>query len=167
MKKITEKYIGSYSPFHENEIMGMFIGRTIIGVKIDEKPMPLCGFDEACFRGAEDIALVSEDGYELHMYHEQDCCENVDVEDFCGDPLDLLGEIISIEEVSNSDVIMDSDAAQKEDDSGSFTWTFYKIQTNKGCVTIRWYGESNGYYCEKVQVRIQHDWMIEFLEGVK
>ena len=79
------------------------------------------------------------------MYHEQDCCEGVWLEDITGDLDDLVGcPILSAEEASNT-----TDTPLDKDDS-SYTWTFYHIRTLKGTVTLRWYGASNGYYSEHV-----------------
>ena len=99
--------------------------------------------------GTENIFFIDEDDVEYEMFHDYDCCENVYIEDICGDINNLIGsKIIMAEEVINRDL----SPLNKYDES--YTWTFYKFATVKGYVTIRWYGESNGYYSEKVDFAI-------------
>jgi len=96
------------------------------------------------------IIFITTSGKKYELYHEQDCCEEVVVEDICGDLQDLIGsEILLAEEVSNKQNT-NPEGVTIHEDSESFTWTFYKLATNKGAVTIRWYGESSGYYSERV-----------------
>jgi len=103
-------------------------------------------------KGSGDIFFECDNGEIFQMYHEQDCCENVYVEDIAGDINDLIGSPITMaEEVRNLNGENDTKPLCEYDDS--FTWTFYKLATIKGYVTIRWYGESNGYYSESVDIR--------------
>jgi hypothetical protein len=95
-----------------------------------------------------EVHIDTEDGKKYVMYHCQDCCEYVSVDDVCGELDWLIGSpIISAEESSNSDE--NPDGLDNNGDE-SWTWTFYRIATAKGLVVIRWYGSSNGYYSEDV-----------------
>ncbi len=97
----------------------------------------------------EAIAFASEDGRAWRQYHDQNCCESVAIEDICGDLNDLIGSpIVTAEEASGETA--QPDGWQKGEYVESFTWTFYRLATAKGLVTIRWFGESNGYYSESV-----------------
>lgn len=85
----------------------------------------------------------------LRMYHQQSCCETVTIEDIVGDLEDLVGTpLLLVEEVS------DYDETPPYEYYESYTWTYYKFRTIKGSVDIRWYGSSNGYYSERVDIEI-------------
>lgn len=109
-------------------------GRTVTEIKEDHN-------------GDGGLLFICEDGSKWLMQHFQDCCEHVYLEDTAGDIKDLIGyPIIEADEES-------SHIGREGDDSycpESQTWTFYKIGTAKGSVTLRWYGTSNGYYSESV-----------------
>ena len=93
----------------------------------------------------DEIIFETNDEKSYRMSHRQDCCETVFVEEVIGEFADLIdSEILLAEEVyGGSNELMPGH-------SSSGSWTFYKLSTIKGSVTIRWLGESNGYYSEAV-----------------
>lgn len=92
----------------------------------------------------EVLEFTTSDHRVYRMFHDQDCCESVRIEDICGDFKDLLNSpIIQADESSNQD----NPPTPNEE---SFLWTFYRIASAKGQVVIRWLGTSNGYYSESV-----------------
>lgn len=95
----------------------------------------------------DELVFTLQNGEKHKLYHQQECCEYVSIEDIVGDLNDLVGSPILLAEVVTSN----SHPPDKSYQSDSFTWTFYKLATIKGYVTIRWYGSSNGYYSEYVE----------------
>lgn len=103
-----------------------------------------------------DIQMIFRvaDGNDCMLNHDQSCCERVYINDICGDIEDVIGSpLIQAEEITSSENPSDYKISVYQD---SFTWTFYKLATEKGYVTIRWYGESNGYYSESVDFHAIH-----------
>ena len=96
----------------------------------------ITGLEKDC----EDVVFTCLDGSVYEMYHEQECCESVSIEDVCGDVTDLL----------NVPILVAEESTKEDEGERSQTWTFYKLATIKGSVDIRWYGTSNGYYSERV-----------------
>lgn len=93
--------------------------------------------------GKDKMVFHANDGKKFIFHHWQNCCENVSIDDICGDLNDLLNSpILEAEEVSNLDA--------PKVDYESYTWTFYRFSTKNGSVTIKWLGTSNGYYSEGV-----------------
>lgn len=90
---------------------------------------------------SDEVFIKTESGLTFKFYHQQDCCESVLLNDFELDN-DITGAlVVSAEEIEG----------ECEDCS---TWTFYKIETNKGGLFMRWLGESNGYYSEAVYLAV-------------
>lgn len=103
-------------------------------------------------QGSDELIFTDTDGVKYVFYHEGDCCEHVAIDDICGDLDDLVGVPLGqVEEVTNERC----EGEVPEGYNESWTWTFYKFATMRGHVTVKWLGESNGYYSESVDFRIE------------
>jgi len=97
------------------------------------------------------IMFTTASGKKYKMYHQQNCCESVFIKDIAGDIEDLLHSPITLaEETWSNQNESENTPNRRFQFSGSETWTFYKLATVKGYVTISWHGSSNGYYSESV-----------------
>lgn len=111
------------------------VGKTVVSITVSDNKTV--------------IDFGVNDGSKYTMYHKRDCCEDVYVESVDGDLLDLIGTPILQAEVVDSNTTPDG-FKHEYGEPGSQTWTFYKLATIEGSVTIRWFGSSNGYYSEAV-----------------
>lgn len=91
------------------------------------------------------------------MYHDQDCCEMVSIDDINGELGVLAGVPIILAETAWTGDIPDGLDQGRYEYDDSECWTFYRFRTEKGDVDIRWYGASNGYYSESVEVKLLSD----------
>ena len=114
--------------------MNRLVGKTIIE----------CGQVDG--EDGDEFVIKTRDGYTFRMYHMQDCCESVYIDDVCGDIGNLLSQPCLVAESRTN--------GSEEEHSDTITWTFYEFATIKGSVTITWRGESNGYYSEEVYLDV-------------
>lgn len=103
---------------------------------------------EGAQKDSDVVRFVCSDGSVWVQHHYQDCCESVRVEDVVGDVTDLIGSPILLAEEVTGDVCPDGVTPPYSDEEE--LWTFYKLSTIKGSVTIRWFGCSNGWYSVSV-----------------
>lgn len=103
-----------------------------------------------CKKHSDEVTIIFTDGSCLKFYHQQDCCETVLLEDFDITPEWLVNSnIISVEErISRSG----EGIKPLNNWAYSYTWSFYVIKTSSSTMVLRWYGESNGWYSETVDI---------------
>lgn len=89
------------------------------------------------------------------FFHFQECCEKVWIEDIEGELTDLTNSPIT-----EAEIVTDS----CDTDEGHQTWSFFKFGTSKGCVVVRWCGESNGFYSEGVSLKKEITELFDFFE---
>ncbi len=93
-----------------------------------------------------DGIIFENDTETYRLYHEQDCCESVGVEEIHGDLKDLEGAVIRVATEDKNYEPEGHIPAQDDYDDVAEQWCFYTFRTIKGTVTVRFYGTSNGYY---------------------
>lgn len=119
---------------YDSKVFARIIGQT---------PVQVTGMEE----GSEEVEILTQEGNKLTVRYEHDCCASCSICQVDGDPNDLVGApLMMCEEVT--DGLPEGPINDGEYQDESFTWTFVKFATTKGYVTLRWYGNSNGYYSE-------------------
>jgi hypothetical protein len=114
----------------KNVDINVLVGKMIAGI-------------EGLKQYSNEVLIHTVCGATFTFYHDQNCCECVTLEDYCLDS-ELEGAwILKAEKVCSN---------AEDDVCESGTWTFYKIETDKGGLWMRWLGESNGYYGEGVDI---------------
>lgn len=131
--------------------------------------------------GDEVLYLFADNGDVYALFHERDCCEVVSLEDIDTSLDWVLNHPILLAEESTTretpegcekpwaDKDEDEDSSFENDEypiewEGTETWTFYRLSTVKGSVTMRWYGTSNGYYSEAVSMAVARGTAGDFVQ---
>ena len=98
--------------------------------------------------GNEELIFELENGEVWKFFHDHICSEDVQIVDVAGDLDALVGSPLCMAEAVTHD--NETPDGLEVPGGSSYTWTFYKFGTMYETVTVRWLGESNGYYSEEV-----------------
>ena len=132
--KVDLKSVG-YGDYEECELSEI-VGQEIINIYCIHKN---CSSSET-----DSINFVTKKG-EYSLTHNQECCESVWLESVDGNLNDAIGDtVISFELETN--VVKPEPVDEYCYVAEYGMWSFYKLTTSKNMFTIRFMGESNGYY---------------------
>ena len=101
----------------------------------------LLGFTLSAVEYNQDLPYITftrTDGVQVKMYHKQECCEHVWIEEIHGDLQALIGYPLTTAEVYTRD-------GGESEDGDDRMFTFYRIGNERHLTTIRWCGESHHY----------------------
>ena len=97
-------------------------------------------------KGENQILLTTRSGRRFMVYHEQDCCEKVQIVDQDGNFDNLIGKPI----IEARDFAVDTGESESDYDSQTTTTLVFRVDDQT--VISRWIGDSNGYYSESVDI---------------
>lgn len=137
--------IHGYDTEGQQEVLNSLVGKTLTVVEAG-------GRESGYAPGRPTSVKMVGDGFTLEFYHEQDCCEGFWLEDVTGDFEDLIGSPITMAVVSTQRPRQEEGLGVYPD---SQTWTFYNFATRNGYVTLRFIGDSNGYYSETCDMKVE------------
>lgn len=95
----------------------------------------------------DQIRMETASGKVITLYHAQDCCESVRIEDTQGNWHDLIGKVIVEANKREGNF-------GKPYDAESWMRTEFTFKVDDATVISRWIGESNGYYSESVDIEV-------------
>ena len=95
-------------------------------------------------REKDQILLTTRSGRQFLIYHEQKCCETVEISGQDGSFDKLIGKPI-VEARDNA-----VDTSEEAADSQTTTTLVFRVDDQT--VISRWIGDSNGYYSESVDI---------------
>jgi hypothetical protein len=112
------------------------VGETLVAIDQDDK--------------SSEILLTTASGRQFRIVHHDDCCESVHIEGTDGEWSSLIGKVI--ESASHEEESADGTLDEYGYSYESATKTTITFKVNDATVVSRWFGSSNGYYSESVNV---------------